>query len=421
MKKPASAFTAFVASMALVSCGGGGGSTASAPSTPTAVAPTPSPTPAPTPTPSAAVTPSGPATASTGFVVGSNTSDGFPQLEKIPTNFSTAGLLQASWGSGAIPGKEAPSVGAFRFLCKPSHLSYDDPIVYPKQAGKAHLHMFFGNTLADANSDYQSLRTTGESTCNNKLNRSAYWVPALMNGNGQAIMPEYISVYYKRWPNSHAYCKVEGRPCIGLPRGLRYVFGRTMDGKGGMSTYFVCSAEGVANTHRATLAEAAKGCPIGGKIGAVSIAGSCWDGKHLDTPDHRSHMSDVIYDPATGHPRCPDTHPYRIPTFQLGVWYTVDETLDRTGNMSPDAQTWYFSSDRMRGMPAQTSGATFHADWYGAWDDDTLDTWMANCIEQFLSCSGGDLGNGTQIAYSEPFLRSYPKLVAIPTDPKFGP
>lgn len=418
MKKPASAFTALLASIALVSCGGGGGSTAS---TPSGAAAAPAPTPTPTATPSTSITPSGPATASAGFVIGTNTTAGFPQLDKIATNFATDGMVRPAWGTGAIPIEEGPSVGAFRFLCKPSHLSYDDPIVYPKQAGKAHLHMFFGNTLADANSDYNSLRTTGESTCNNKLNRSAYWVPALMNGRGQVIMPDHISVYYKRWPNSHAYCKEEGKPCIGLPRGLRYVFGRTMDGKGGMSTYFVCSAEGVDPTKYATLAEAAKGCPIGAKIGAVAIAGSCWDGKYLDTPDHRSHMAELEYNPANGHPRCPSTHPYRIPTFQLGVWYIVDETLDRTGNMSPDAQTWFFSSDRMRGMAAQTSGATFHADWYGAWDDDTLATWVDNCIDKFLSCSGGDLGNGTQISYSEPFLRSYPALVAVPTDPKFGP
>lgn len=354
-------------------------------------------------------------------MVGTNRSAGFPQLEAIPSNFPTQGLLKPAWGTGAIPDFEHETVGAFRFLCKPSHLSYDDPIVYPGQRGKAHLHMFFGNTLADANSDYASLRTTGESTCNNELNRSAYWVPALLNGRGQVIMPHHISIYYKRWPNSHPYCQVEGKPCVTLPRGLRYVFGRTMDGKGGMRTYFVCDAPGVDPKHWENLALAAKGCPIGARIGAVTSAGACWDGKHLDTPDHRSHMSEVEYDPRTGHPRCPDTHPYRVPTFQVGVWFTVDETLDRTGDTSPTARTWYFSSDRMKNMPPQTSGMTFHADWYGAWDDNTLATWIANCIEKTLSCSGGDLGNGTQIAASAAYNRTYPNLVGIPADPKDGP
>jgi len=415
MKKPASVFTAIVASIALAACGGGGsGSTAGAPS---AAAPEPAPTSAPTPTPtptppSTSITPSGPATSSTGFVVGTNSEAGYLQADAIPTNFSTAGMLRATVGTTE---KYGDGEGAFRFLCKPSHLSYDDPIVYPGQKGKAHLHMFFGNTLADADSDYRSLRTTGDSTCNNALNRSAYWVPALLNGRGEAIMPEHISIYYKNLAPTHPDCRTD--KCIGIPRGLRYVFGRTMDGKGGMRTYFACSATGAVGTHFATLPEAAKICPVGGLIGAVTIAPNCWDGKHLDSPDHRSHMAELYYD-ANAQRRCPSTHPYRIPSFQLGVWFKVDETLDRSGNMSPSANTWYFSSDRMKGMPAQTSGATFHADWYGAWDDVTLATWIDNCIAKSLSCSGGNLGDGTTIGYSEPYLRTYPRLVAVPADPK---
>ncbi|QYU68912.1 DUF1996 domain-containing protein [Leptolyngbya sp. 15MV] len=353
-----------------------------------------------------------------GFVVGSNREAGYPQAERIETNFSKAGMLKASWGSGALPAPEAGHDGAFRFICKPSHLSYDDPIIYPGQKGRAHLHMFFGNTMADANSDYTSLRTTGESTCNNALNRSAYWIPALLNGRGQVIQPEAIAIYYKRWPKSHPHCQVQGTHCIGLPRGLRYVFGRTMDGKGGMRTYFTCDAPGADNRHWETLVEAAKVCPVGGRIGAVAMSPSCWDGKHLDSPDHRSHMADIYYESVNGQPRCPSTHPYRLPTFTLGAWFLVDETLDRSGNPSPDVQTWYFSSDRMKGMPAMPSGATFHADWYGAWDDDVMQIWLDNCIDKQLSCSGGDLGNGTQIASSEAFNRAHPRLVPIPPDPK---
>lgn len=400
-----------VAALSLASCGGESAKTppaATAGPDPTVTTPTPTPSPAPTPEPT-----QGPLA-----IVGSNTAEGFPQLDPIPTNFSLSGMLRPSWDTGAIPALEHPSEGAFRFLCTPSHLAYDDPIVYPNQPGRAHLHMFFGNTRTDANSDFRSLRTTGESTCNNALNRSAYWVPALLNGRGKVVLPDTIAIYYKRWPQSHPYCQVKGRPCVGLPRGLRYVFGRTMEGKETTPTYFVCDAPGLNGKHHDNLALAAQNCPIGAKIGAVTIAGSCWDGKHLDVPDHRSHMSDVVYDKSTGNPRCPDTHPVRVPTFQIGVWYTVDETLDRTGNTSPDAQTWFFASDRMKGMMAMTPGTTYHADWFGAWDDDTMSTWLKNCIEKTLSCSGGDLGNGTQLSYSSAFLLARPRTMDTPKDPK---
>ena len=71
--------------------------------------------------------------------------------------------------------------GIFRINCDLSHSGYNDPIVYPGQKDAAHLHRFYGNTLLDENSDITSLFTRGESSCQgNELNRSAYWVPALL-------------------------------------------------------------------------------------------------------------------------------------------------------------------------------------------------------------------------------------------------
>ncbi len=118
------------------------------------------------------------------------------ELPVIPSNFDIESELVPSWGTGEIPKSAAPDdVGAFRFICNASHLAYDDPIVYPGQSGKSHLHQFFGNTAADANSTYSSLRTTGNSTCNSQLNRSSYWMPAMMNGKGQVVRPDYVSIY----------------------------------------------------------------------------------------------------------------------------------------------------------------------------------------------------------------------------------
>jgi hypothetical protein len=132
---------------------------------------------------------------------------GSVELASIPSNFDVASELVPAWGNGAIPVSGAPDVvGAFRFICNPAHLAKDDPIVYPGQAGKSHLHQFFGNTAANANSTYESLRTTGQSTCNSPLNRSAYWMPAMMNGKGQVVRPDYISIYYKRRPASDPKC-----------------------------------------------------------------------------------------------------------------------------------------------------------------------------------------------------------------------
>ncbi|MFD1786958.1 DUF1996 domain-containing protein [Sphingomonas floccifaciens] len=341
------------------------------------------------------------------------------ELPKIATNVDTKGLQVPSWGDGSIPPSGKPDVvGAFRFICEAGQVSADDPVVYPGQPGKSHLHQFFGNTGANAYSTYESLRTTGDSTCGNILNRSAYWMPAMINGDGMVVRPDYVSIYYKRRPATDPYCKVQGIACVPIPRGLRYVFGHNVYGPNstpGYLLWFNCDGPTAKSGHYPDIVAAAANCPAGNRLGASINAPDCWNGKDLDSADHRSHMAYAMYDPNDGQLKCPSTHRYVIPTFTMGVWYSVDDTLDRSGTWTPQTRTWYLSSDKMPGMAPMRPGSTFHSDWFGAWDDDTMAAWTANCIDKLLNCSGGDLGNGKQIA--DAWLRSdraNPRLVPVP-------
>jgi hypothetical protein len=48
--------------------------------------------------------------------------------------------------------------------------------------------------------------------------------------------------------------------------------------------------------------------------------GSCWDGKNLDSPDHKSH---VAYPDLVMNGNCPDSHPVRLPgLFFEVIWET---------------------------------------------------------------------------------------------------
>ncbi|MBL0116025.1 MAG: DUF1996 domain-containing protein [Sphingomonadales bacterium] len=244
------------------------------------------------------------------------------QLPDVPSNFDVNSELVKAWGTGAIPASALPDVvGAFRFICNASHLSYDDPIVYPGQPGKSHLHQYFGNTSADANSTFTSLRTTGSSTCNSPLNRSAYWMPAMMNGKGQVIKPDYVSVYYKRRPKTDPLCAKIGTACVDLPRGLRFVFGYNMLNTTAKPTgggYFNCQGTGAVSGHYKDLPTAQANCPATAQLGAVISAPECWDGKNLDSADHRSHVAYSAYIgqsyPMPDNPslRHPDLHDGRL-------------------------------------------------------------------------------------------------------------
>jgi hypothetical protein len=149
-------------------------------------------------------------------------------------------------------------------------------------------------------------------------------------------------------------------------------------------------------------------------LGAVINAPECWDGKNLDTPDHRSHMAFPSYG-SWGYLKCPATHPYLIPAFTLGAWYATDDNLDRSGVWSPTRPTWQLSSDTMPGMAPKRPGTTMHADWFGAWDDTVMKMWDDNCVNKMLNCSGGDLGNGKQLKMFDGFSwNANPRVVSPP-------
>ena len=55
--------------------------------------------------------------------------------------------------------------GAFRTHCLESHISNDDPLVFPGQPGAAHNHVFFGNPLVHAYTTPAELQHTNTTTC----------------------------------------------------------------------------------------------------------------------------------------------------------------------------------------------------------------------------------------------------------------
>jgi len=258
------------------------------PSTTTTSTPTPTPTPTPT-TSTTVVSPTG-----------------LTGEADIADNFDTNTQLQP-WEE--VPKQEPDPVGAFRFTCNAGQLAKDDPIVYPGQPGKSHLHQFFGNTGTNASSTYSSLRTTGGSTCtrseNVSVQRSAYWMPAMLDGAGNAVKPNYMNTYYKAIPASNPACGAAPDAthigyCIPIPNGLRFIQGYNMaNGVGGPADTnspdqwamgFDCVQADGSSLHGVQHSMAdilATGCPLGNALRVFITFPDCWDGKNLDTPDHR--------------------------------------------------------------------------------------------------------------------------------------
>src|SRR5258706_11736813 len=135
--------------------------------------------------------------------------------------------------------------------------------------------MFFGNTLTDANSTYQSLRTTGDGTGQGgPVNRSAYWAPALFNAAGQVVVPDTMIVYYK---GEYVASAAEIAQIPVLPAGLKMIAGYNF-AKPSAATHFdlVCTVHPVNQQNTPP-------CPAGGQLEVRVPVPHCLDWVQLES------------------------------------------------------------------------------------------------------------------------------------------
>lgn len=274
--------------------------------------------------------------------------------------------------------RPAPSTqpGFFGTTCDYSHMAKDDPIVFPNLPGVAHLHTFFGNSLANAFSTYESLMTSGNSTCRGGIvNRTAYWVPTLLH-HGVPVVPALSNFYYQ---GGFGIPDV-GRVIQYIPDGLRMVAGSAKATAPQNIEHFHWSCLNTWEPIRHQSALTAVDCPDDDYIQMDVIFPQCWNAHDLDSPDHVSHMA---Y-PVDGH--CPATHPYVMPAIELHVAY-ARRGLDLTQlRLASDS----YSTD-------QPGGYSVHADWFGAWEPAIKNAIVDGCLRPGVDCHSHLLGDGRAI------------------------
>lgn len=57
---------------------------------------------------------------------------------------------------------------------------------------------------------------------------------------------------------------------------------------------------------------------------------SCWDGKNLDSPDHKSHVAYGGGSGANGGGSCPSTHPVKLPQIMYELMWNVTSFADKS-------------------------------------------------------------------------------------------
>jgi hypothetical protein len=267
------------------------------------------------------------------------------------------------WGSADS------SIGAFRMGCGSSHMAFDDPVVYPNQPGKSHLHVFFGNTSINGNTDLMNLRAVGSSTCQGgTANMSGYWVPAVIDtSTGFPVAPSSNNAYYKG-----SYVWTAGYKTITAPPlGFRMISGNPNNSVEGSNNIYRwdCFTPGGVNVGGKQRIPGVE-CVNGSYILLLMSFPECWDGVNLDSPNHQSHVARLT---STG---CPATHPVQMPSISYNIRYDV--------NANNRPENWRLSSDRYpltdaNGNPT-ARGLSVHGDWVNGWDMDIFNTFVRNCL-----------------------------------------
>ncbi|QSX31984.1 DUF1996 domain-containing protein [Shewanella cyperi] len=316
--------------------------------------------------------------------------------------------------------------GIFRINCDFAHAGYNDPIVFPGQANAGHLHRFYGNTLVDENTDTTSLLTSGESSCQgNELNRSSYWIPALLapsydlqtgermlDAQGEPawhVVPAVVGNDEETHEIFYYSAGVDDLESIQtIPLGLKMIAGNHMAQPGNEQDSAVvrwhCQSWESTDAGNPRWSTGIPECREPDRLRMDIFFPSCWNGVDLDSYDHKSHLA---YPINTGGPQgsvCPASHP--VPIIRVSFHYAFGVKPEVSDPETNSSRGWRLASDRYEVTPFTPGGMSLHGDWFNAWHPEVLETVLKECIQQRLDCHDGNLANGFRLSGTRPGTQS---------------
>ena len=267
-----------------------------------------------------------------------------------------------AWKVYAPTNPDYPQKVDFVVPCSVVKMANDDAIVFPGQPGASHNHTFSGNLGITASSTPESLLKT-QSNCKLSADRASYWTPTLY-ANGAAVTPTTTRAYYRAGTRNGASIKP-------MPFGLRMIAGdaKAMAPQDARIAGFHCRDTSGALTSKTSLPPR---CPSNAFLEASVVFPNCWDGKNLDSANHKSHMAYADWKTFA----CPAGYPVHLPQLTVAQRYPVNATFNKAVTLAAMS------------MPGMTmdSRLTLHADFMNAWDPAMMKALVRRCINASVAC-----------------------------------
>ncbi|MER6113915.1 DUF1996 domain-containing protein [Streptomyces hirsutus] len=265
----------------------------------------------------------------------------------------------------------------------------DNVIAAPGVAnGAHHFHDYIGNQATNAFSSDDEL-AAADTTCENQGDKSSYYWPVLrlqngaeeqdanspgggIEGNvGEIVTPKEVTLTFVGNPQGEV---------TAMPRLLRIITGDAksfVNGPANANASWSCTG-----FEDRQLADKYPLCPQGSDVVRTFDFQSCWDGRNIDSANHRTHMAFVD---AQGN--CPSGFT-PVPQLVQRIVYDVDAPSLNDGG----ATTPLFAVDS---FPEQLhKPGTDHGDFINVFDEDLMQE-MVDCINGGRTCGAG-AGGGEQ-------------------------
>ncbi|KAH7103793.1 hypothetical protein BKA62DRAFT_27292 [Auriculariales sp. MPI-PUGE-AT-0066] len=280
--------------------------------------------------------------------------------------------------------------GLLRFPCSQLTVMRVDPLINPGGVG-AHLHQVIGGSSFNFNmpANTTDLASSRCSSCSVVENKSNYWSPTLYfqspkNGTFKRVKQKAAPLLSQNGGMTVYYIQVG--TVKAFPKGFRMISGNpflrayqdSVDDSRSIRFRCINDTSDIFSPGPETTGMPTTNC-AGGIRTQINFP-TCWDGKNVDTANHKDHVKYAI-GASFGNfgSGCPSTHPVQLPLLFLETYW---DTNAFAGEWSPGngKQPFVWSM----GDP---TGFGYHADYMMGWQGDSLDRAMSQCNNQDGSCS----------------------------------